>query len=136
MGVQIDIEYIGGLKTRVVHEPSGSVLMTVAPKDNQGDGSTFSPTDLCATSLGTCIITTMAIAARKHEVEIDGATVRVEKIMSAEAPRRIARLPVQVTMPAGIPPELRERLERAAHTCPVQQSLHPSTLVELTFTWG
>src|SRR5436190_118931 len=110
--------------------------MTVAPKDNQGDGSTFSPTDLCATSLGTCIITTMAIAARKHEVEIDGATVRVEKIMSAEAPRRIARLPVQVTMPAGIPPELRERLERAAHTCPVQQSLHPSTLVELTFTWG
>ena len=135
MGIEIDIEYTGGLKTRAVHGPSGSVLTTSAPKDNEGDGSTFSPTDLCATSLGVCMVTVMAIAARKHGVELDGTKVRVEKIMSSELPRRIARLPVAITLPAGIPTELRERLERAAHTCPVQNSLSPDVQVELTFTW-
>jgi putative redox protein len=135
MSVEIDIEYLGGLKTRATHGPSGATLVTVAPKDNQGDGSTFSPTDLCATSLAACIITTMAIAARKHGVELDGARVHVEKIMSAEPPRRIARLPVRLTMPPGVPEELRERLERAAHSCPVQQSLSPAVQVELTFSW-
>ena len=135
MSVEIDIEYTGGLKTRAVHGPSGSVLTTSAPKDNEGDGSTFSPTDLCATSLGVCMVTVMAIAAKKHGVELDGTKVHVEKIMSSELPRRIARLPVAITLPAGIPTELRERLERAAHACPVQKSLSPDVQVELTFTW-
>ena len=136
MSVEIDIEYIGGLKTRAIHGPSGSVLTTSAPKDNEGDGSTFSPTDLCTTSLGTCIVTVMAIAARKHGVELDGTKLHLEKIMSADLPRRIARIPVTLTMPAGVPAELRERLERAAHACPVQQAIGGNVQVELTFVWG
>ena len=135
MSVEIDIEYVGGLRTRAVHGPSGTVLTTSAPKDNEGDGSSFSPTDLCATSLGACMVTVMAIAARKHGVELDGTKVHVEKIMSSELPRRIARIPVAITVPVGVPAELRERLERAAHTCPVQQSLGSGVKVELTFHW-
>ena len=136
MSVEIDIEYIGGLKTRAVHGPSGSVLTTSAPKDNEGDGSSFSPTDLCTTSLGACMVTVMAIAARKHGVELDGTKLHLEKIMSTELPRRIARIPVTITLPAGVPPELRERLERAAHACPVQQAIGSNVQVELTFVWG
>lgn len=135
MSVEIDIEYVGGLKTRCVHGPSGAVLTTVAPKDNEGDGSTFSPTDLCATSLGACIVTTMAIAAKKHGVDFPGATVHIEKIMSAEAPRRIARLPIKVTMPAGIPMQLRTRLEAAAHACPVHRSLREDVEIQLQIVW-
>ena len=136
MGVEIDIEYIGGLKTRAVHGPSGTVLTTAAPADNQGDGSSFSPTDLCATSLGTCLVTTMAIAARKHGVELTGGRVHVEKIMSAEPPRRIARLPVKITMPAGVAEELRGRLEAAARACPVERTLGPDCEIVMTFEWG
>jgi uncharacterized OsmC-like protein len=135
MAVDIDVEYLGGLKTRATHGPSGATLVTAAPKDNQGDGSTFSPTDLAATALATCVLTTMAIAARKHGVELDGARAHVSKVMSADPPRRIARLPLTVTMPAGVPRELRERLEVAGRACPVHQSLERGVEQPVEFVW-
>src|SRR5438067_11291471 len=97
--VKITGEYQGELQCSARHEPSGSVLATDAPKDNQGRGEAFSPTDLVATALGTCIATTMAIAARKHSVELRGLRFEVTKEMSTDTPRRIVRLAAQVWMP-------------------------------------
>lgn len=135
MAVEIDVEYTGNLKTVATHGPSGATIVTSAPKDNMGDGSSFSPTDLAATALATCIITTMAIAARKHDVDFPGARVRVEKHMSTDSPRRIVRLPVTVVMPRGVPADLRERLERAARSCPVHASLGPEVEMPIGIEW-
>ncbi len=134
--VPVTVEYLGQLKTRCTHGPSSTTAVTAAPADNAGDGSSFSPTDLVATALATCVLTTIAIAARKHGIEIDGASASVEKHMSAEAPRRIARLPVEVRLPASVPPEMRERLERAGEACPVKRSLHPDIEATLTYRWA
>ena len=109
MGVKIDVEYLGGFKTRAVHGPSGTVITTAAPVDNQGDGSSFSPTDLAATALASCALTVMAMAAHKHGVTLEVATAQVEKEMSSQVPRRIARLPITISLPSGVPRELRER---------------------------
>jgi len=97
--VKITGEYQGDLHCTAVHEPSGTGLATDAPKDNQGRGESFSPTDLIATGLGTCIATTMAIAARRHGVDLAGLRYEVTKEMSADAPRRIARLTVHLHLP-------------------------------------
>jgi putative redox protein len=132
--VQIDITYTGNLNCEAVHEPSGTKLTTGAPKDNQGDGLSFSPTDLVATALGTCIVTTMAIAARKHGIELAGTTVRVQKEMSS-APRRIARLPVEVWVNTRVAPEFRERLEAAGRACPVHKTVDHDTEMPITFHW-
>lgn len=136
MAVEIDVEYLGSLKTRATHGPSGSTMMTVAPKDNQGDGSTFSPTDLVATALATCVITTMAIAAKKHGLDLPGAAVHVEKHMSQDSPRRIIALPVTVRVAAGVPQELRERLEGAARACPVAASLRSDIEAPVLIEWS
>ena len=134
--VDIEVESIGQLKTRATHGPSSVVLFTVPPKDNQGDGSSFSPTDLLATALATCVVTTMEIAAAKHGIVLTGTRARVEKHMSTEGPRKVARLPMIVEMPAGVPPEMRERLEAAGHACPVRRSLHPDVETPIVFVWG
>src|SRR5438477_12207070 len=89
MGVKITGEYQGELHCSARHEPSGNALVTDAPKDNQGRGEAFSPTDLLATAFGSCIATTMAIVARKHGVELNGLRFEVTKEMSSDAPRRI-----------------------------------------------
>jgi uncharacterized OsmC-like protein len=123
--VKITGEYQGGLHCTAVHEPSGNALTTDAPKDNQGRGAAFSPTDLVATAYATCVATTMAIAARLHGVELGGFRYEVTNEMSAAAPRRIARLVLRVWLPAEaskLPPDV---LERAAHGCPVHRSLAP-----------
>jgi putative redox protein len=135
MSVEIEVEYVGGLKTRAVHGPSGAALTTTPPKDNAGDGSSFSPTDLAATALATCALSVLAIAARKHGIELEGARAHVSKHMSAGAPRRIVRLPVTLTLPRTVPLELRERLEHVARTCPVAQSLREGLDAEMTFNW-
>ena len=135
MGVEIDIEYVGGLKTRCVHGPSGKTLDTTPPKDNQGDGSSYSPTDLAATSLASCAVTTMAMAARNLGVELGNVRAHVEKIMSSDAPRRIVGLPMTVTVPGGIAAELREKLEAAARGCPVARSLNPEIDATMRFEW-
>jgi putative redox protein len=122
----IAVTYSGSKKCDLRH-PEGATLRTDAPRDIGGDASAFSPTDLVASGLASCILTTIAMWAERHNLSITGATATVEKHMSQPpAQRRIARLPVVVTFPAGaIPPEMRERAERIGHTCPVHASLHP-----------
>ena len=134
--VEIDITYEGDLRCTAVHQPSGTVLHTDAPKDNMGKGESFSPTDLAATGLGTCMMTVMGILARRLEVDLTGTRVKVTKEMAAAPIRRIARLRVDITVPRIVSPEHRQQLERAAHTCPVSKSLHPDVEVPVTFQWG
>ena len=132
--VPITITYDGDLSCSATHGPSASTITTDAPRDNQGLGRTFSPTDLVATALGSCVLTTMAIVARRNGIEIRGAHVHVEKHMS-DNPRRIARLPVVVTMPARLDDDNRKRLENAAELCPVKASLAPGVDTPVTFVW-
>lgn len=134
MAVEIRGEYDGNLKMTLTHGPSGAALTTAAPKDNQGDGSSFSPTDLLAASLGSCMVTTMAIFARREGIPFEGAAFHLEKHMAAD-PRRVARLPVRVRMPASLTPEQRQRLEAVALGCPVFQSLAPGIAKEVEFVY-
>ena len=112
-----------------------TIGLTDAPVDNQGKGESFSPTDLAATALATCMGTIMAIQGRTLGLELKGMRLAVEKHMSAQSPRRIARLVLRVEMPAGIPAEARVRLERAAAACPVHHSLHPDIVTEVRWDW-
>lgn len=131
--VRITGEYQGDLHCAARHEPSGNGLVTDAPKDNQGRGEAFSPTDLVATAFATCVATTMAIAARKHGVELGAFRYAVTKEMSADAPRRIARLELDVWLPAAAKQISRDILDRAAHGCPVHRSLAPEVEKKITF---
>ena len=133
--VEIAIRYEGELHTRAKHGPSGSELETDAPKDNEGRGERFSPTDLLATSLGSCMLTTMGILARRRGWPLEGARVRVEKHMVTEPERRVGRLVVAFDLPA-LAADVRPLLERAAHACPVKKSLHPDVAVDVSFSWG
>ncbi|NVO20101.1 MAG: OsmC family protein [Bacteroidetes bacterium] len=120
----VRIEYIGELRTKAKHLRSGDELITDAPVDNQGKGEAFSPTDLLATSLGTCAITTVGIAARTHGFSIDGAIVKVTKIMVSD-PRRVGEVIVEMNFPAnGYTEKEKEIIRRTAETCPVNKSLH------------
>ena len=134
--VPIQIEYSGDLHCSATHGPSGTALSTDAPKDNQGRGESFSPTDLVATALGTCILTTMGIVARNHGIDMTGATAVVEKDMTAVPTRRIGSLATKFHKPHDVADEHKQRLERAAHTCPVHKSLHPDVHAPIDFTWG
>src|SRR5579862_8805022 len=100
--VQIDIEYQGDLRNDAVHQPSGTHLKTDAPKDNMGKGESFSPTDLVATALGTCMMTLMGIAARSMNVNLSGTRVTVQKEMVATPMRRIGKLGVKISVPAKL----------------------------------
>ena len=134
MAVEITGTYTGNLNVELEHGPSGARLQTTAPKDNHGDGTSFSPTDLMAAALASCTLTVMGIAAHRHGVALEGATVRIEKHMVAD-PRRIGRLPVVIHMPAGIDPAVRERLEATARHCPVHRSLLPDVEAEIDFRY-
>jgi putative redox protein len=134
--VTIQVEYEGDLHCKAVHGPSGQDLATDAPVDNQGRGESFSPTDLVATALGTCMLTTMGILARTLDIDISGSTATVEKEMTAAPPRRIQRLRVKIEVPQTHSSENREKLERAARTCPVQRSVHPGIETPVDFVWG
>lgn len=134
--VRIEMEYQGDLHCTSVHTPSKTELATDAPVDNQGRGESFSPTDLIATSLGTCMLTTMGIVARTLDVDLTGATATVEKEMTATAPRKINRLIVSIQIPRTTTPEKQERLENAAYTCPVKRSIHPDIETPIEFHWG
>ena len=133
--VEISIKYLGDLRCEARHEPSGTVIMTDAPVDNEGRGESFSPTDLAATSLGTCMLTIMGIAARKQGVDLGETTVKVVKEMTAQPPRRIARLTVVFTIPLPASHEKRAMLENAARNCPVHMSLHPDVVQDMQFDW-
>jgi len=133
--VKITGEYQGDLHCSAVHGPSSNSLATDAPKDNQGRGEAFSPTDLVATGFGTCIATTMAIVARKHGVELSGIRFEVNKEMSADAPRRISRLTARLWLPPSARAVPQGLLEKAANTCPVHQSLSPSVEKVIELIW-
>jgi putative redox protein len=133
--VVITGSYKGDLRCEAVHGPSQRKLVTDAPADNMGKGETFSPTDLMATALGTCIVTTKAIVATRRAIDFSAATFTVEKHMVADPERRIGRLPVTIRMPATISAENRAVLERTAHTCPVHKSLHPSIDSPISFVY-
>jgi putative redox protein len=117
--------YLGDLRTRARHLQSGSEIITDAPTDNQGKGEAFSPTDLVATALGSCMMTIMGIAARTHSFNVDGAKLRITKIMRSD-PRRISEVVIDIDFP---PIEYTEKqkkiLKTCADTCPVALSLHP-----------
>lgn len=132
--VKMTATYLGEKHCRAEHEPSKSVLDTDAPKDNQGRGESFSPTDLVATALGTCILTTMAIVADRDGVDIKGARMYVEKEMAAN-PRRIASLKTVIDMPKSIPEDYRHKIETVGNSCPVKKSLHPDVLIPVEYRY-
>jgi putative redox protein len=134
--VQIEIAYQGGLRCEAVHGPSGTKLVTDAPVDNHGKGESFSPTDLVATALGVCIPTIMGIVAEREQISLVGMRISVQKEMSAEPPRRIARLAVRILMPQGLTDLQKTKLERAALTCPVHQTLHGNVEMPIEFVYA
>ena len=133
--VEVKIDYEGGLHTRAVHGPSSAVLQTDAPVDNQGRGEAFSPTDLLAAALGSCMLTVMGIVAQRHEWALEGARARVEKHMVEDPTRRVGRLVVELDFPASLPESARDTLLNAANTCPVKQSLHAEIEIDLRPHW-
>ena len=134
--VQIDAIYEGKLRCKATHADSGATFFTDAPRDNMGNGESFSPTDLIATAVGTCMLTTMGIAAQKNEIQFVGATVRVRKEMVSEPVRRIAKLTIEISGPASVSGPHRLLLETAAVGCPVTRSLHPDVQTGIVFHWG
>jgi putative redox protein len=129
--------YQGDLRTTMTHLQSGSEVITDAPTDNHGKGEAFSPTDLMATSLASCILTTMAISTMNRNLDINGASAEVKKVMSTEPPRRVARIEMQITMPANnYSDDDKALLEKIAHACPVARSLHPDLQQVVTFVWS
>jgi putative redox protein len=133
--VQIDVTYRGGLRCEAVHGPSGQTLLTDAPTDNHGKGESFSPTDLTAAALGTCIATVMGIVAERDKVDLSGMRITVVKEMATAPTRRIGKLLTRVSMPRPLSEQQRAKLERAAHTCPVHQSLRPEIEVPIQFVY-
>ena len=130
------IVYNGDLRTEMVHLQSGSTVITDAPTDNHGKGQAFSPTDLMATALGSCMLTTMAIGTLSRGINIDGASATVNKIMSSDAPRRVVKIEVVITMPDNAySEEEKNLLERIARACPISHSLHTDLIQDLTFIW-
>lgn len=133
--VKMKVRYLGDLRTECIHE-SGARFETDAPIDNQGKGELFSPTDLVAASLSSCMMTIMGIAARKIGVDLKGCTAEVEKQMADTAPRRVGKIVVRFRCPIAPSPIDREKLEKAAVSCPVHFSLHPDIKLEYDFVWG
>lgn len=126
---------MSGLQTYTLHQRSGDVIRTDAPPDNQGEGRHFSPTDLFANSLGTCIVTVMGIKARSEKINMEGATFEIKKTMASN-PRRISEVHVRISMP-NLEYTDREKkvLEKAAHHCPVANSLHPDVKEVIEIIW-
>ncbi len=130
------IIYKGELRTVATHLQSGTSIETDAPTDNQGKGERFSPTDLVATALSACMVTTMAIKARTMNIDLDGTRIDTTKIMLSD-PRRIGKIIAHVYFPATLQldDKTKEILERTARTCPVERSLHPDLELDMAFYW-
>ncbi|HTB98518.1 MAG TPA: OsmC family protein [Terracidiphilus sp.] len=126
------VRYEGSLRCSAEHSESGVIVVTNAPKDNHGTGASFSPSELLSVSLGSCILSIMGIMAQSLNIDITGATAKVEKEM-ANAPRRIARIAVHVHVPGTLNEEQRRRLETAAHACPVHNVLNVDA--PISFSW-
>ena len=128
--------YEGDLRTVAEHLKSGSVIETDAPLDNQGKAERFSPSDLVATALGSCMMTIMGIKARDAKIDLKGTKIEIEKIMKSD-PRRIGGINLTFHFPESLKLDEKQRtiLERAAHTCPVANSIHPDIEVKVLFNW-
>ena len=127
--------YKGDLRTEAEHIKSGNKIMTDAPIDNQGKGETFSPTDMVATALGSCMLTIMGIRARDKQIDIEGAEVETIKTMASD-PRRISKIDIKLTMPAkGYSQKDKKILEAAAMACPVSRSLHSDLELSINMIW-
>lgn len=126
--------YLGNLRTEAEHLKSGTKIVTDAPTDNNGKGEAFSPTDLVATALGSCMMTIMGIAAQNHEINMEGTELSINKIMESD-PRRIGKIEIVMTMPANNY-SIKERkiLEAAAHGCPVGNTIKEG-IEDITIVW-
>lgn len=133
---KMSVQYSGNLRCEVIHTQSSTLLETDAPLDNKGKGERFSPTDLLCTSLATCILTTMAIAAEERNWRFEGVSAEIEKIMSS-SPRRIGEIKIHFTFPdLGYDDSMKEKIQRYAHACPVGRSLHPEVIQTITFEFN
>ena len=133
--ITVETKYLGNLRTEARHMRSGNTLITDAPVDNKGKGEAFSPTDLLATSLGSCMLTIMGIAAQTHGFDLDGTEIKITKIM-ADNPRRVGEVIVEFDFPENNYSEKEKAIiENAARTCPVAKSLHPDLKQSLTFNY-
>lgn len=128
------VTYLGELRTSSVHLQSGTEILSDAPTDNHGRGEAFSPTDLLANALGSCMVSIMAIKSKDLNVDLEGSTVEVTKIMQAE-PRKIAKIVIVMNMSIAGDEKTRTILERAAMHCPVLLSLNPDIEKDVTFNW-
>lgn len=135
MAITVHTCYLGGLHTEAEHLQSGTKITTDAPTDNGGKGACFSPTDLLATALGSCMLTIMGKAASVHGFDIDGTEVDITKVMGT-SPRRIVEVIVEMTFPSDYEPKVKKILELAAHECPVANSLHPDLKQTVIFHFG
>lgn len=131
----IEIRYEGQLRTQAVHVQSSTELITDAPTDNQGKGESFSPTDLVATALGSCMMTIMGIVAERHGWDLSAATISVHKVMTSDPVRRIERLEVEIRIPGDLDSKARTALEKAALGCPVHATLGSNVEMPVTFHW-
>ena len=130
-----NIVYQNNLRTEAEHIASGEKIITDAPVDNNGKGEAFSPTDLVATALGSCMITIMAISANKYDIDVTGTNASVKKIMGSD-PRMISEIAIDINMNKNIEEKDRKRLERAALACPVHKSLHPDLEKKIRFIYS
>jgi putative redox protein len=134
MTTHISGKYLGNKKVKLTHTDSGAEITTDAPKDNNGEGSLFSPTDLFAASLGTCMVTVMSIFAERRSINIEKCTFELTKEMT-QNPRRIGKLNVTIHLPQSLTEDERNYLEKAAKGCPVHHSLHPEIAVAANFLY-
>ncbi len=132
---KMQVKYEGKLRTIARHLDSGQTLFTDAPKDNQGEGQSFSPTDLLATSLGSCMLTIMGIRAKALGLALEGCEIEIEKIMQS-APRKVSEIKLKVNLPATLEAAHRSVMEEAALTCPVFLSLDPAMKKTVEFHYG
>tara|TARA_B100000123_G_C25687002_1_gene409056 strand:+ start:667 stop:1068 length:402 start_codon:yes stop_codon:yes gene_type:complete len=128
------VEYKGELRTEAVHLKSGKTIITDAPIDNQGKGEAFSPTDLVATALGSCMITIMGIVAEREGIILNGTTAEVEKVM-ATSPRRIGEVKIKIKFIQKLNRDQKDKLERAAKSCPVSGSLNENLKETVEFIY-
>ena len=128
------IKYLGNLRTSAIHVDSGSNISTDAPKDNHGLGETFSPTDMVCTALASCILTIMAIAVEKNDIDIKNTQAIVKKTMGNN-PRRIAKIEIDIRFPKEYDVKTKTILERAAYNCPVHHSLSESVEKKINFIY-
>ena len=133
--VEITVRYEGELRCSARHGPSGTTLLTDAPIDNHGKGESFSPTDLLAAALPACMMTIMGIVADREAIDLRGMTATTHKVMSTDAPRRIASLRTVISLPIPADSPHRAKLEQAAHTCPVSKSLMESIDAGVDFVY-